>query len=100
MVVLIITLVLSIISWFAIRQIEVNMKKQVEKNVTNTAIAVASSPVIQNNLETMDGQAAIQNYVERIRLKTNVYFITVINMEGIRFSHPYTILHNYIAFTG
>ena len=89
MVILIITLVLSIISWFAIKQIEVNMKRQVEKSVTNTAITIALSPVVQNNLKVKDGQAVIQNYVERIRLKTNVYFITVINMEGIRFSHPF-----------
>jgi len=89
LVVLIITLVLSIISWFSIKQIEVNMKRQIEKSVTNTAIALAASPVIQNNLKVIDGQATIQNYVEAIRLKANVYFITVINMEGIRFSHPY-----------
>lgn len=89
MVVFIIIMVLSFTSWFAVGQIERNMKKQVEKSVTNTAIAIASSPVIQNNIKTDNGQAVIQNYVEKVRLKSKVHFITVMNMHGIRYSHPY-----------
>jgi sensor histidine kinase regulating citrate/malate metabolism len=78
----------GILCTFSYYEIQKNVKEQIGRNVLNTAAAISSIHEIQNNIGEANGSDKIQLIVEKIRLKTKVQFITVIDMNGIRYSHP------------
>lgn len=84
----IIVLTLGISSYFGVRYLQEKMKLQIGQSAMNTAVAVASMPQIQDNLGDIKGSDKIQGIIERIRLNSNIQFITVIDMKSTRFSHP------------
>lgn len=57
-------------------------------NAINIARMVARSPAIINGLDNRVDEAAIQLLANDMRQATNVEFIVVIDMQGIRKSHP------------
>lgn len=83
-----ITLVIFTTSYFTVERTRANIEEQIKKNVTNTATIVASLDFVKDNLGHTDKINSIANYVERLRLKTSVHFITVLDMDGVRYSHP------------
>lgn len=85
---IIIFLTLGITSYFGVHYIQRKMKLQIGQSAMNTAVAVASMPQIQDNLGDIKGSDKIQSIIERIRLNSNIQFITVIDMNSTRFSHP------------
>jgi two-component system CitB family sensor kinase len=87
MTIIIIT-TLGIVSFFSFYRMERNVKEQMSRNVISTAAVISNMPEIQNNLGKKNGSDKIQEIVEKIRLKTKVQFITVMDMQGIRYSHP------------
>lgn len=87
-IVTIITFVLCITSIVSIREIQSKMREKTEQGLKNTAIAVSSSEIIKDNLGKSRGMDVINNYTEKIRLKTGVHFITVVDMDKKRYSHP------------
>ncbi|HBC94906.1 MAG TPA: histidine kinase [Pelotomaculum sp.] len=52
------------------------------------ARTLAQSDEIQNNIGTPEGTSYIQPLAERTRLATGVEYIVVVDMDGIRYSHP------------
>lgn len=82
--------VILIISIFSIAIINNKVSEAIGKSLTDTAFVVAANPMIQKELA--DGEdprhLKVQNFAERVRLKTGLLFITVMNQEGIRYSHP------------
>ncbi|MGL5152965.1 MAG: ATP-binding protein [Clostridium sp.] len=65
------------------------IKENIHSRLQDVATTISITPLVQNELEKGSSEKlVIQNYVEKIRLKTDVYFITVIDMKGIRYSHP------------
>lgn len=52
------------------------------------ARTLAQSEEIQNNIGSPDGTLRIQALAERTRLATGVEYIVVVDMHGIRYSHP------------
>lgn len=52
------------------------------------ARTLAQSEEIQNNIGAPDGTSRIQPLAERTRLATGVEYIVVVDMDGIRYSHP------------
>lgn len=82
--------VILIISIFSIAIINNKVSEAIGKSLTDTAFVVAANPMIQNELA--DGEdprhLKVQNFAERVRLKTGLLFITVMNTEGVRYSHP------------
>ncbi|MFE4372857.1 ATP-binding protein [Streptomyces sp. NPDC056835] len=58
------------------------------KQVLATAHALADSPSVREAIRTPDPSAALQPYAERVRLDTGIDFITIMNPEGIRWTHP------------
>ncbi|KSU85319.1 two-component system, CitB family, sensor histidine kinase DctS [Fictibacillus enclensis] len=53
-----------------------------------TARTVAQLPEVQKQIQKKNGAAVINPIVENIRVINNTDYIVVLNMEGIRYSHP------------
>lgn len=79
---------LGIVSIFYFYEMEKNIKEQISRNVLNTAATISNIQEIQDNIGKANGSDKIQVIVEKIRLKTRVQFITVMDMDAIRYSHP------------
>lgn len=58
------------------------------RQVTTVAHAVADSPSVRAAVTTPDPTAVLQPYVEQVRVDTGVSFITVMDTEGVRWTHP------------
>jgi two-component system CitB family sensor kinase len=65
-----------------------NVKEQMSRNVLNTASAISGMQDIQDAIGNPRDSDKIQEIIEKIRLKTKVQFITVMDMDGVRKSHP------------
>jgi len=64
------------------------LREQTEENAMFTAKLLASIPEIRYNLGKEQGSVVIQALAEVYREQTGVLAITVIDMEGVRYSHP------------
>ncbi|MEV7599536.1 ATP-binding protein [Kitasatospora sp. NPDC089797] len=58
------------------------------REVTMVAHAVADSPAVASAVAGPDPTAALQPYVEQVRQDTGVSFITVMDTDGVRWTHP------------
>ncbi len=68
-----------------IYQLEIN---RTEESAMDLAQSIARIPTISENIEKEDGINVIQPLVEGIRKNTQADFIVILDMEGIRYSHP------------
>lgn len=82
--------VILIISIFSIAIINNKVSDAIGKRLIDTAFVVAANPMIQKELADAGEPThlKVQNFAERVRLKTGLLFITVMNNDGIRYSHP------------
>ncbi|MGV9312038.1 sensor histidine kinase [Streptomyces sp. NPDC003691] len=55
---------------------------------TATAAAVADSPSVAAAARSADPSAVLQPYAERVRRDAGVAFVTIMNPDGIRWTHP------------
>ncbi|MFJ7243922.1 ATP-binding protein [Kitasatospora sp. NPDC098652] len=58
------------------------------REVTSVAHAVADSPSVRSAVAGPDPTAVLQPYVERVRQDVGVSFITVMDTDGVRWTHP------------
>ncbi|RKT11658.1 sensor histidine kinase regulating citrate/malate metabolism [Streptomyces sp. 1114.5] len=58
------------------------------REVTAVAHAVAQSPSVRAAVTGPDPTAVLQPYVEQVRTDTGVSFITVMDTDGVRWTHP------------
>ncbi|MFE7190973.1 ATP-binding protein [Kitasatospora sp. NPDC057541] len=58
------------------------------RQVTAVARAVADSPAVLAAVTAPDPTAVLQPYAERVRADTGVSFVTVMDTEGVRWTHP------------
>ncbi len=65
-----------------------NIRKSQEEKALIVARTVSKSHIVINALEDRESSAAIQDYTKEIQTATNVLFIVVMDMNGIRLSHP------------
>jgi sensor histidine kinase regulating citrate/malate metabolism len=79
---------LGIVCVFSFFEMQENVKEQMSRNVLNTASAISGMQDIQDAIGNPRDSDKIQVIIEKIRLKTKVQFITVMDMDGIRKSHP------------
>lgn len=82
--------VVFIISISSLIVINKKVTEAIEKSLLDTAYVIAANPMIQEELANNEDpqKMKIQNFTERVRLKTELLFISVIDMESIRYSHP------------
>lgn len=68
------------------------MAEETERRLSDQAMGIAQSialsPVVVQSLEGKGEEGAIQSFAEKVRRKTGVRFIVVMDMNGIRWSHP------------
>ncbi|WP_055665491.1 ATP-binding protein [Desnuesiella massiliensis] len=88
LIIAILLFTLSIAVWFSVKKMKELIKDQMGKNAMDIATSVASMKEVQDNLLLPNGSTTIQYLIEKIRLKTRVQFITVMDMNAIRYSHP------------
>ncbi|WP_069815176.1 sensor histidine kinase [Streptomyces sp. TP-A0874] len=58
------------------------------RQATAAARAVADSPSVTAAIHSPDPSAALQPYAERVRKDTGVNFVTIMDPDGIRWTHP------------
>ncbi len=71
-------------------QLRTDTRRDATTQVTDVAAAVAQSPDVRGGLAdpaTAD-RAGVQDHVEAVRRATGVYFITVMDREKVRWTHP------------
>lgn len=56
--------------------------------VTAIAEAVADAPGVTAALSTSEPSRALQPFAQRVRLDTGVDFVTIMDKDGVRFTHP------------
>lgn len=88
MVVSILLITIVFAAYFFLYYMEESIRDKNGTLVMNMAKTISFMPVIQDNLGKTNGSDKIQNSMEKLRLNTKVQFITVLDMEGIRYSHP------------
>jgi two-component system, CitB family, sensor kinase len=88
MVVSILLITIIFAGYFFLYYMEESIKDKNGTLVMNMAKTISHMTVVQDNLGKNNGSDKIQNSMEKLRLNTKVQFITVIDMYGIRYSHP------------
>ncbi|MFI1178151.1 ATP-binding protein [Streptomyces sp. NPDC020799] len=58
------------------------------RQVTAAAAAVAASPAVRDAVRAADPAAGLQPYAERVRHDTGVDFVTIMDRDGTRWTHP------------
>ncbi|RNF38987.1 DcuS/MalK family sensor histidine kinase [Planococcus salinus] len=79
---------LVITSLLVTESVSETIEKQLEGKAVNVSRIVAESQVARDGLQDEAMEQAIQNYAMAIQDATEVLFVVVMDMEGIRKSHP------------
>nr|WP_228714150.1 sensor histidine kinase [Prauserella endophytica] len=72
------------------------------EEVVSVAATLADSPGVRDALAAPEPSAELQPFAERVRADTGVDFITIMNRDGIRYTHPNPALigRRFIGNTG
>ncbi|MFI1526621.1 sensor histidine kinase [Streptomyces griseus] len=63
-------------------------KETAARQVRVAALAVADSPSVREAIRTPDPSAVLQPYAERVREDTGIAFVTIMDTERVRWTHP------------
>ena len=63
-------------------------EESARQRASATAMAIADSPSVREAIRTPHPQEQLQPYAEQVRHDTGVTFITIMNTDGIRWTHP------------
>lgn len=76
-------------AFFITRWRMANIREDIENNIMNVAQIVANAPVVKDNIEKINGEQMIQQYIENIlRATDGIDVIVAADMNGIRYGHP------------
>lgn len=86
----ILLLTIGSISILSFNQMKIMLKDQFGRNLLNIANSISMGSLVQNHLAGIDqiNEVTFNNEIENIRRKTKVEYIVVMDMKGIRYSHP------------
>ncbi len=88
----IVILIISIgsITILSFNEMKKLLREQIDRNMLNIADSFASTYEVKEYLKGNKNISSgmLNDEIERARLKTNVEFIVVMDMNGIRYSHP------------
>ena len=78
---------ITVLSFYEMKRL---LRDQIDKNMLNIADSFASTYEVKEYLKGNNNitNELLNDEIERARLKTNVEFIVVMDMNGIRYSHP------------
>ncbi len=80
--------VLFVTNIFVSEKVTYITKKHLEGKAMDTAHIVANSPIVINGLIDKPHEKDIQEFANKIKNLTNVEFVVIADMNGIRKSHP------------
>jgi two-component system, CitB family, sensor kinase len=63
-------------------------EESARQRVSATAMAIADAPSVREAIRTPRPTERLQPYAEQVRHDTGVTFITIMNTDGIRWTHP------------
>lgn len=69
-------------------QISNHTRAGIEQRAVGIARTVSCSPTVRGALSAGGDRAQVQSYAEAVRQANEIQFVVVIDMEGIRLSHP------------
>lgn len=87
-IVLLLLLVITSIGILSFDSMRRLLKDKMEKDILRTANTIAMIPEVKELIGMPMGADRLQNLIENIRLKNGVQFIVIMDMSGIRYSHP------------
>jgi len=64
------------------------LRGQMERQAMDLAVSISQTDIIRDNIIKENGYIRIQNYIERIRLKTRIHYVHVIDDELRIYSNP------------
>jgi two-component system, CitB family, sensor histidine kinase MalK len=85
---LVVSFSISITGFFINKTITERIIKSQEEKAFNVSRIISQTPSIIDELSLGEDEGAIQAFTHKIQKSTNVEFIVVIDMQGIRHSHP------------
>lgn len=88
LVCLVLAFVLMIIYFMFSQQFKNQTRRNLEERVVAVSRTMALTPSVQEALRNPQSSFNIQQYANKIRRLNDVEFVVVIDMEGIRRSHP------------
>ena len=88
LVCIVVALSLFVTDILIVRQVEENTREYLGEKATNIARVTAHSPTVVEGLQMNRGESGIQPFAEEIRRVSGLEFIVVMDMKGIRKSHP------------
>lgn len=91
-VTVILILTIASITMLSFVQMRNLLNSQFDENLFNIAYSAAENNMVENALTSSDEalNSKLNDEIENIRVKTKVEFIVVMNMKGIRVTHPNT----------
>jgi hypothetical protein len=88
-IVIVVFISISIVSFFAISLMTDKIKNEVKANIYNVAQMAANSPDIKSALDQNDPKKIIRKHIGIILKAVNdVEFVVVADMDAVRYSHP------------
>ncbi|MFE6777975.1 ATP-binding protein [Streptomyces sp. NPDC057702] len=72
------------------------------RQALTAATTIANSPAVAEAARSADPTVVLQPYAERVRLDSGVAFVTIMNPDGVRWTHPEPsrIGENFLGHTG
>lgn len=64
------------------------LRGQMERQAMDLAVSIAETEIVQDNIVIDNGYIRIQNYIEKLRLKTRIHYVHVVDDRQILYSHP------------
>ncbi|MEU1127363.1 sensor histidine kinase, partial [Streptomyces sp. NPDC005899] len=85
---LLVALVVAGCACFAYASGREQAEETAERQVRGVALAMAGSPSVREAVRTPDPSTALQPYAERVRSDTGIAFVTIMDPDGMRWTHP------------
>ncbi|MFF4246589.1 ATP-binding protein [Streptomyces sp. NPDC001822] len=75
-------------AFFAYASGRAQAEETAARQVRAAALAMAGSPSVREAIRTPDPSAVLQPYAERVRADTGIAFVTIMDPDGVRWTHP------------
>lgn len=88
LVLLVVAMVLLVVHLFYLRQITEQTRFSLEEKAKAVSHTLVASPDVARMLLSPWQQTPLQNYIEQVRRQNNLLFVVIMDMQGIRHTHP------------
>ncbi|MFF7365122.1 ATP-binding protein [Streptomyces sp. NPDC008125] len=75
-------------AFFAYASGSARAEETARRQVRAVAVAIAGSPSVREAIRTPEPSSTLQPYAEQVRADTGITFVTIMNPQGVRWTHP------------